>query len=90
MLTELDVFTQEEMIEVKGGEFLNEKKLSKRSMNQFTNQKRIFEGKTKLYLDGKEIPPPKKWIYQFKAKEIDSRLKDWLLKKGVTEVRTGK
>ncbi len=90
MLTEIDVFTQEEMIEVKGGDYLDKKKLSDRDMTQFTNQKRIFEGKILLYLNGNKIPPPKKWIYQFKAKEIDPRLKNWLLAKGVTEVRTGR
>ncbi|NJM22690.1 MAG: hypothetical protein HC907_30280, partial [Richelia sp. SM1_7_0] len=89
MLTELDVFTQEEMIEVKGGNYLDKRKLSDRDFRQFTNQKKIFEGKVKIYLNGNEITPPKKWIYQFTAKEIDERLKDWLLEKGVTEVRTG-
>ena len=87
--TEIDVRTREEMIEVKGGDYSSAKKLSGRDLKQFTNQKRIFEGKTTIILNGQTIPPPTKWIYQFTAISIDERLQRWLIDKGVTEVRTG-
>lgn len=89
MQTEVDVFTSEEMIEVKGGNYSDAKKLSGRDLAQFTQQKRIFEGKTKIIFNGNILSPLTKWIYQFKEIDIDQRLYIWLIKKGVTEVRTG-
>lgn len=92
--TELDVLTDDEMIEVKSGDYTDAKKLSGRDFDQFLKLQYFYTGKKKfVYKDnGKfiSITPPKKWIYQFTKKSIDVRLKDWLLKQGVTEVRTGK
>lgn len=33
-----------------------------------------FEGKTTIILNSQAIPPPTKWIYQFKTTAIDERL----------------
>ena len=89
-LTEIDIFTPDEIVEVKTGDYSKESKLSGRDMNQFTNVKRFFEAKI-VVVDamGKIIKPPSKWVYQF-TKPISSDLYDWLKSKGVTEVRTAK
>jgi len=85
----VDVLTDDEFIEVKGGKFSNAKKLA--DQKQFTKYQNIFKG-TKVFYDesGNEFIPPTKWVYQFKEKNVDPRLKKWLLDKGVTEVREGK
>jgi hypothetical protein len=89
-LTEIDVLTVDEMIEVKTGDYSKESKLSGRDMNQFTNVKRFFEGKiTVVDVSGIVIKPPSKWVYQF-TKPISTDLYNWLKSKGVTEVRTAR
>ncbi|NIF06633.1 hypothetical protein F3J23_14380 [Chryseobacterium sp. Tr-659] len=90
-LTEIDVLTQDEMIEVKSGDnFDNAKKLSGKAYDQFLIFRDVFYGKRKVFdIHGNLIVPPKKWIYQFRMPHIDPRLKKWLLDKGVTEVREG-
>jgi uncharacterized protein YicC (UPF0701 family) len=86
-LSEIDVLTIDEMIEVKTGDYSKETKLSDRDMDQFANHKRLFEGKlTVVDKSGKEIAYPKKWVYQF-TKPISKELYEWLKDKGVTEVR---
>lgn len=91
-LTEIDVLTQDEMIEVKsGGKYNDAKKLSGRDYDQFLIFRDIFNGKRKVFdSHGNLIVPPKKWVYQFRMPNIDPKLKKWLLDKGVTEVREGK
>jgi hypothetical protein len=87
-LTEIDILTPDEMIEVKAGDYSRETKLSGRDMNQFTNMKRFFEAKY-MVVDGagRVIPPPRRFVYQF-TKPISPELYRWLKTKGVTEVRT--
>jgi hypothetical protein len=92
--TEIDILTSDEMIEVKTGDYSKERKLpGGRDMTQFTNHKRFFEGKVKLFDTkggiGNIIKPPKRWIYQF-TKPISPELYAWLKEKGVTEVRTAR
>lgn len=91
-LTEIDVLTQDEMIEVKsGGGYNDAKKLSGRDFDQFLIFRDIFNGKRKVFdRHGNLLVPPKKWIHQFREPNIDPKLKKWLLDKGVTEVREGK
>jgi hypothetical protein len=89
-ITEIDVLTPAEMIEVKTGDYSKETKLSGRDMNQFTNHKRFFEGKiVAVDVTGTVINPPAKWVYQF-TQAISKDLYDWLKSKGVSEVRTAK
>jgi uncharacterized membrane protein len=92
-LSEIDILTDEEMIEVKTGDYSKETKLSGRDMNQFTTLKRFFEGKiAAVDVKGATAPiiqPPKKWVYQF-TNPISKELYAWLKSKGVTEVRTAK
>jgi hypothetical protein len=86
-LTEIDILTENEMIEVKTGNYLRERKLSGRDMDQFTDQKRFFERKTVVVdVTGTVILPPARFVYQF-TQPISPDLRTWLLGKGVTEVR---
>ena len=86
--TEIDILTEEEMVEVKTGDYKLETKLSGRDMNQFTNLKRFFEKKIVAVDDnGKLLSPPRKFVYQF-TKPISQELDSWLKQKGVTEVRS--
>jgi hypothetical protein len=87
-LTEIDVLTADEMIEIKSGDYSRERKLSGRDMNQFTNMKRFFERKIAVVdAAGNTINPPSKWVYQF-TNPISRDLYVWLKDKGVSEVRT--
>jgi hypothetical protein len=87
-LTEIDILTADEMIEVKTGNYISETKLSGRDMTQFTSLKRFFQAKyTVVDAAGNVISPPKRWVYQF-TRPISSDLYTWLKDKGVTEVRT--
>jgi hypothetical protein len=89
-LSEIDVLTADEMIEVKTGDYIAESKLSGRDMDQFTSMKRFFQSKyTVVDGAGKVISPPKRWVYQF-TKPISADLYAWLKDKGVTEVRTAR
>lgn len=90
--TEIDVLTEEEMIEVKNKAiFSDAKKLSGDAFDQFLKLRDIFNGKRTVYdKNGNIFIPPKKWIYQVAINNIDPRLKKWLLSKGITEVREGK
>jgi nucleoside-triphosphatase THEP1 len=87
-ITEIDVLTEDEMVEVKTGDYSLETKLSGRDMNQFTNLKRFFEQKIVVVDEnGKLINAPRKFVYQF-TKPISKELDSWLKQKGVTEVRS--
>ena len=90
--TEIDVLTEEEMIEVKNKAiFSDSKKLSGDPFEQFLKLRDIFNGKRTVYdKNGNIFIPPKKWIYQVPINNTDPRLKKWLLDKGITEVREGK
>jgi hypothetical protein len=90
-LREIDVLTNDEIIEVKTGDYSEARKLSDRDFKQFTEVKRFFERKISV-VDVKGgtvqiVAPPSKWIYQF-TKPISPKLYSWLKAKGVTEVRT--
>ncbi len=92
LMGEVDVLTDEEFIEVKaGGKFHNAKKIPGGDpQTQFTKYQRMFEGKKVFYDEfGNIFIPPKKWVYQFEEKNVDPRLKKWLLDRGVTEIREG-
>nr|WP_277875247.1 DUF4157 domain-containing protein [Alkalinema sp. FACHB-956] len=86
-LTEIDILTGNEMIEVKTGDYSKERKLSGRDQNQFTNLKRFFDKKV-VVIDvyGRVIKPPTKFVYQFTL-PISKDLKKWLTEKGVSDVR---
>ncbi|OVE55795.1 hypothetical protein B0E34_16400 [Chryseobacterium mucoviscidosis] len=90
--TEIDVLTEEEMIEVKNKTiFSDAKKLSGDAYDQWLKLRDIFNDKRTVYdKNGNVIIPPKKWVYQVTIDNIDPRLKKWLLSKGMTEVREGK
>jgi hypothetical protein len=91
-LTEIDIITNDEMIEVKSGSSYNKaKKLSGSDFDQFLIFRDIFKGKRKVVdSKGNSISVPKKWVYQFRINNVDSQLIKWLLEKDVTEVRQGK
>jgi hypothetical protein len=95
MKTEIDVITPDEMIEVKSGDYTDQKKLSGRDFDQFTKQKEFFQSKKPfVYKDAggniQSIKAPSKWIYQFTQPSVSLQLKNWLTERLVTEVRTGK
>lgn len=85
-LTEIDVETQTEIIQVKGGNYANAKKLTDEDMQQFNNTK-IYNEQMRKDASGKKLPP-KKIIFHFSHGPVDARLIDWIQKKGA-EVRIG-
>ena len=91
---EIDILTEDEMIEVKTSEKYGDpetKSLESDHKTQFARQIQIFKGTLKLvYKDGTPFEPPKKFIYQFSVKKVSPKVKEWLLSRGVTEVREGK
>ena len=93
LIGSLDVFNDNEMIEVKSGDYSDKSisKLSGRDFTQFSRNIGFFKGTMKFFdSKGNRILPPKKIIYQFRSKNVSVNLVNWLKSKGVTEVKTGK
>ena len=92
--TEIDILNESEMIEVKTSEKYGDpktKSLESDHKTQFARLAQIFKGTLKLvHEDGTPFEPPKKFIYQFSVKKVSPKVKEWLLSRGVTEVREGK
>lgn len=90
-ITEIDVLTSSEMIEVKGGKkYKKAATLKNKENDQLKNLLDIKNGVIEIYDEsGSKIDIPRKLVYQFAIPEIDMRLKNWLIRRGVDEVRTG-
>lgn len=83
MLTEIDVETATEIIQVKGGDYSKATKLSGDDLTQFNNT-RIYNEQMRLGPDGAKLPP-KKVVYYFTRQPSDALVK-WCEGKGI-EVR---
>ena len=87
-LTEIDILTNEEMIEIKTGDYSGKDRLSGRDKDQFVNLRNFFESKiTVVDMAGVGIGPPARFVYQF-TQPIHADLYRWLKDNRVTEVRT--
>lgn len=93
-LTEIDVETENEIIQVKGGDYSNKKKLDDEDLRQMTETKRYRERRANpqwRYFDseGNELPTrAKKVVFHFTNPPVDPRLIQWLTNKDV-EPRVG-
>ena len=85
-LTEIDVETADEIIQVKGGDYSAKTKLEKGDMRQMTETKRYNE-QMRIGPDGTKLPP-KRVVFQFTQTPVNPELIEWLESKGVT-ARTG-
>jgi phage-related protein len=85
--TEIDVETSTEIIQVKGGNYASDNKLSGKDMLQFS---RTLEYNTKMRFGptGDKLPP-KLVVYQFTEPPVDPTLVAWLTARGVS-VRRGR
>ncbi len=86
-LTEIDVENDAEIIQVKGGDYSQTKKLSGQDMRQLIETKRYNEQLRRNNTTGEKLPP-KKVVYQFHKGLVSYELEEWLESKGV-EVREG-
>jgi len=93
-LTEIDVETENEIIQVKGGNYSNKKKLKDQDLRQMTETKRYRDRRANPkwhYFDpqGNELPTrSKKVVFHFANPPVHPELIDWLKKKKV-EPRVG-
>jgi hypothetical protein len=93
-LTEIDVETENEIIQVKGGDYSKKKKLDDQDLRQMTETKRYRDRRANPkwhYFDseGNELPTKiKKVVFHFTNPPVDSRLIEWLQGKDV-EPRVG-
>ena len=91
-LTEIDVETDHEIIQVKGGNYANQKKLEDENLRQMIETKRYRDRSSKLpyvNLEDNELPAKiKKVVFHFVNPPVDPRLIEWLTRKGV-EPRVG-
>lgn len=90
ILTEIDVLTENEIIEVKTSEKYNSQdKLSGDDMTQFARLLQLAKGTIKpIDEKGNEIKLPGKLVYHFTAESISENLRKWLTDRSVI-VRTG-
>jgi hypothetical protein len=92
-MTEIDVETTDEIIQVKAGNYSESKKLARDDLTQFNNTKiyrdQRASNKHKFYDDnGNELPPLDKNIVYHFANPISDKLRNWLTERGVI-VREG-
>ncbi|MBD2771456.1 hypothetical protein [Iningainema tapete] len=93
-LTEIDIETENEIIQVKGGDYSNKRKLDDEDLRQMTETKRYRERRANpawrfLDYEGNELPTKaKKVIFHFTNPPVDPRLIKWLIDKDV-EPRVG-
>ncbi len=93
-LTEIDIETENEIIQVKGGDYSNKKKLEDEDLRQMTETKRYRERRANpkwRYLDseGNELlTKAKQVVFHFSNPPVDPRLIQWLIDKDV-EPRVG-
>jgi hypothetical protein len=87
-LTEIDILTPDEMIEVKSGaKYINQDRLTGDDKEQFMNLRNFFESKITVVDRARVvIRPPARFIYQF-MNPIHPDLYRWLKDNRVTEVR---
>ncbi|MBA3338802.1 MAG: hypothetical protein H0T54_03475, partial [Geodermatophilaceae bacterium] len=85
--TEIDVETDNEIIQIKDGNFATDKKLSGKAMTQFS---RTLEYNTKMRFSptGDKLPP-KQVVYHFTSAPVSPDLRTWLESRGVV-VREGR
>ena len=85
--TEIDVETDSEMIQIKGGNYATDKKLSGKDMTQFS---RTLEYNTKMrFAPNGDKLAPKQVVYHFTSPPLSGDLRSWLESRGVV-VREGR
>jgi hypothetical protein len=87
-LTDLDVVTKTEVIQIKGGDFSTRRNLG-RDAAQFNRTKDFVKNKMKMFDPTTGTPlPPKKFVMHFTSANVHPDLVSWVRSKGV-EVRLG-
>ena len=93
-LTEIDIETENEIIQVKGGDYSNKRKLDDEDLRQMIETKRYCERRANpiwrfFDREGNELPTKaKKVVFHFTNPPVDPRLIEWLIDKDV-EPRIG-
>lgn len=93
-LTEIDIETENEIIQVKGGDYSNKRKLDDEDLRQMIETKRYRERRANpiwrfFDREDNELPTKaKKVVFHFTNPPVDPRLIEWLIDKDV-EPRVG-